>query len=151
MIGDKMLLVAKFATIESISLWIMWRLNFFNHHTSLDLGWPIDDGLISNIDLVTKFGLPGNKMYTLHVNIQFFLWGLWALCCLTPTIAIYLGREGWNLYECLNFRLSYCICNWCWILIVVLKVEFDLIVNELTHSQMDSHFGSWSPNGLPNL
>ncbi len=41
---------------------IMWQLNFFGHHTSLDLGCLIDDGLISTIDLAMKFGLPSNKM-----------------------------------------------------------------------------------------
>jgi hypothetical protein len=72
----------------------------------------------------------GNEMYTyVHVNTHFLLWGVWAnLCYLTPTTVRYFGREGWNLYGCLNFRLSYCICNWCWISIVALKVEFDLIV-----------------------
>jgi hypothetical protein len=29
---------------------------------SMDLGRPIDDGLISTIDLAMKFGLPNNKM-----------------------------------------------------------------------------------------
>jgi len=29
---------------------------------SLDLGRSIDDGLISTVDLATKFGLLGNKM-----------------------------------------------------------------------------------------
>jgi hypothetical protein len=35
---------------------------FFGHRTSLDLGRQIDGGLISTIDLVMQFGLPGNKM-----------------------------------------------------------------------------------------
>jgi hypothetical protein len=48
------------------------------------------------------FGLHGNKMYTLHVNTHFLLWGVWVLCCLTPIINIYLRRLRWNLYRCLN-------------------------------------------------
>jgi hypothetical protein len=35
---------------------------FFNHRTSIDLGHPIDNGLISTIDLEMKFVLPSNKM-----------------------------------------------------------------------------------------
>jgi hypothetical protein len=58
---------------------------------------------------------------------------VWALCCLTTTIAIYLGKEGWNLYGCLNFKSSYCIYNWCWISIIALKVEFDLIVEYINY------------------
>ncbi len=51
---------------------IMWRLIFFpGRHTYVDLGCPMDNGLISTIDLAMKFGLLGNKMYTLHVNIHF--------------------------------------------------------------------------------
>ncbi len=57
---------------------------------------------------------------------------MWALSYLTPTIAIYLGKERWNLYGCLNFRSSYYICNWCWISIVALKVESDLIIDLAT-------------------
>ncbi len=41
---------------------IMWQLNFFGHHMSLNLGCLIDDGLISTIYLATKFGLPSNKI-----------------------------------------------------------------------------------------
>jgi hypothetical protein len=36
--------------------------------------------------------------------------------------------EGWNLYGCLNFKLSYYICNWYWIWIVTLKVEVNVII-----------------------
>ncbi len=69
----------------------------------------------------------------MHVNFHFLLWGVWALCCLTPTIAKYLGKERWNLYGCLNFRLAYCICNWCWISIVALKMESNFIVEYINY------------------
>jgi hypothetical protein len=35
---------------------------FFNHHTFVDRGCSIDSGLMSTIDLATKFGLFNNKM-----------------------------------------------------------------------------------------
>jgi hypothetical protein len=35
---------------------------FFGRHTFVDLGCPMDYGLISTIDLLMKFGLHGNKM-----------------------------------------------------------------------------------------
>jgi hypothetical protein len=41
---------------------IVWRLIFINCHRSLDLGCLIDGGLISTINLATKFGMHGNKM-----------------------------------------------------------------------------------------
>jgi hypothetical protein len=79
-------------------LLIVWWLNFFDCRTFMDLGCSINGGLIPTIDLATEFGLLDNKMYTLHVNFHFFFWNMWALCCLTATIAIYLGRVGgWNL------------------------------------------------------
>ncbi len=34
-------------------------------------------------------------------------------------------------YVCLNFKSSYCICNWSWILIVTLKMESDLLVDTI--------------------
>jgi len=61
----------------------------------------MDGGLISTIDLMTKFDLAikfvdalviKNKPYNL--NSFSLLRGVWGLCCLTPTIAIYFGREG---------------------------------------------------------
>ncbi len=137
------------------------RLNFFHHHTISDemllvvasgdciffncltfvnLICLISGGLISTIDLATKFGLPGNKMYTLHINTHFLLWGVWALFCLTPMIAIYLGREGWSLYGCLNFRSSHCICNWCWISIVALKVKSDFIIECINYIDQAYYF-----------
>ncbi len=80
---------------------IVWWLIFFNFHKSLDLGHSINNGLISTLDLVTKFGLamefglPNNKMETLHVNTHFLLWGVWTLCCLTPRSLPYtLGAKG---------------------------------------------------------
>ncbi len=35
---------------------------FFSYHMFLDLGYPIDGGLIFTIDLAIKCGMPGNKM-----------------------------------------------------------------------------------------
>jgi hypothetical protein len=124
-IGDGMLLV--------VALAFNGDWNFFSCLTFVNLGRLINNGLISTIDLVMEFGLLGNKMYTLHINTHFLLWGVWALYCLTPTIAIYLGREGRNLYGCLNFKLAYCICNWCWISIIGLKVGSDFIVEYINY------------------
>ncbi len=100
----------------------------------------------------------------MHVNTHFLLWGVWAnLCCLTPTIVICLGSEGWNLYGCLNFRLSYCICNWCWISNVALNMEFNLIIkyfnyiNQAYYSQvysvllMEGRQKVWNPHFMAML
>jgi hypothetical protein len=109
-------------TIKSIWSPIMWRLNFFLNVTHL---W------IRVIQLMVDWSPPliwwWNLVYLVikcKPYMSIFHWGVYALCCLTLTIAICLGGEGWNLYVCLNFRLSYCICNWCWISIIALKVEF---------------------------
>jgi hypothetical protein len=55
-------LVTKLAVIENIMSSIVWQLNFFNCRMFLDLGYPIDGGLIFTTDLVTKSGMPSNKM-----------------------------------------------------------------------------------------
>jgi hypothetical protein len=57
MISDKMFLITKIETTENIPSLIMRWLIIFNHCTFLDLGFPIDGGLISTIDLTTKFNL----------------------------------------------------------------------------------------------
>jgi hypothetical protein len=53
-----------------------------------------------------------NFFLNLAIWTHFLFRGEWVLCSLTLTIAIYLGRERWNIYGCLNFISSYCICNW---------------------------------------
>jgi len=55
--------IATSLVTENIPMPIMWRLIFFfNHHAFVDLGRSIDSGLMSTIDLATKFGLLSNKM-----------------------------------------------------------------------------------------
>ncbi len=108
----------------------MWWPKVFSHHMNGDWKHSITNRVVTNFFSINtclwmsivrltvdwfpaliwwqNLVLPCNKMYTLHVNIHFLLWGVRALCCLTPTIVIYFRKEGWNLYGCLNFR-SYII------------------------------------------
>jgi hypothetical protein len=68
MIGDKVFLIAKHVMTKRFLSPHEWQLKafhyqscgdriFFNYRMSLDVDCLIDSGLISTIDLVTKFGL----------------------------------------------------------------------------------------------
>jgi hypothetical protein len=59
MINNEMFSITKLVAIENILSLIVWRFVFLGYCT---LGHLIDNGLISTIDLVTKFGMYGNKM-----------------------------------------------------------------------------------------
>jgi len=54
--GYKMVSIAICVVTKCILSLIMLQLNFFGHLTLLDLDCLIDSGLISTIDLATKFG-----------------------------------------------------------------------------------------------
>ncbi len=65
--SNEMLLVIYGDWKHFVAIWIATEF-FFDHHTFMDLGYPIDNGLFSIIDLAmkfdlaTKFDLPCNKM-----------------------------------------------------------------------------------------
>jgi hypothetical protein len=62
-IGDRMLSVTKLVGNQKHSVANHVKIDFFfNCCMILDLGHLIDNGLISTIDLATKFGWLGNKM-----------------------------------------------------------------------------------------
>ncbi len=62
-IGDGMFLIATSLTTENFFVANCVAIEFFfNRHMFVDLGFLIDDGLISTIDLETKFDLFNNKM-----------------------------------------------------------------------------------------
>jgi hypothetical protein len=108
-IGDKMLLIAKLVMIKSILSPIVWWLNiFFNRHTFMDLGHQINSGLISpfiwqhnliwwwNLVCLVMKCRPYMPIFTFFLRCV----GL----VLFNTNHCQFGREGWNLYGCLNFK-----------------------------------------------
>jgi hypothetical protein len=78
---------------QSIPSQIVCDQSFFYYHRSLDLGHPIDNGLISPLIWQQKLVLPSNKKQTLQSKFTFFF-EVHGPCVLTPTIAIYLWKKG---------------------------------------------------------
>jgi len=87
--GDWKFLVANLVAIENIPCPIVWRPNFFwSPYASGLKAFTLDFGHLIHMDwsppLIWQQNLVmlGNKKTNLAVSIHFFLWGVWALCCL---------------------------------------------------------------------
>jgi hypothetical protein len=108
--NDQKFLVPNRTTIKSFPLPIMWRSNFFSitihkvieifHFGFRSSNWQLIDFHHWFGDIICCcLGIKTN----LKISTHFFLWGVWALCCLTLNNHCHISWEGWNLYKCLKF------------------------------------------------
>jgi hypothetical protein len=158
--GNEMFLVTNLVVIETFPLPILWQLktfhrnhgatnHFLSHHTygnqklsfwMLVIWWMVDwsPPLIWQQNLLL-FGNKKNRPCNFSSYFYLQRVGL-VLFNKQPFPNTLGGREGWNLYLCLNFGSSYYFCNWCWISIIALKVEFGFIIKYFNYVNQAYYF-----------